>query len=96
MAEINTPDAKRQGVIFDSLIRKKYGDSMNLPPWVVEAGKKKKPINHSSFVPYKDDEEEISLILENDVIDMDISLVDALVNAKVLFYLRQGEGIRRI
>ena len=40
MAEMNQPDGKRQCVIFDNLIRKKHRDSMNLPPWVVEANKK--------------------------------------------------------
>ena len=40
MAEMNTPDAKRQRVIFDNLIRKKHGGSMNLPPWKIEANKK--------------------------------------------------------
>ena len=52
---MNQPDAKRQRVIFDNLIRKKHGDSMNLPPWVIEANKKLTEINHS-FVPYEDDE----------------------------------------
>ena len=48
---------------------------MNLPPWVVEANKKKTEINRS-FVPYEDDEVELRSMPENDVIgiDMNISL----------------------
>ena len=57
MAEMNTPDAKRQRVIFDYLIRKRHGDSMNLPPWEIEANEKMKVVNRS-FIPYKDDEVE--------------------------------------
>ena len=90
MAKMNQPDAKRQRVIFDNLIRKKHEDSMNLLPWVVEATKKKAEIDRS-FVPYKDDEVEPQSMPKNDVkgLDMNISLVDAFVNAEVL--LPQGE-----
>ena len=66
----------------------KHGDLINLPPWPVEADKKLKAVDHS-FIPYKDDESEPLLIPKNCVIDMNISLVDAYVNAKVL--LPQGE-----
>ena len=51
---LNMPDMKRQRIIFDNLKKKKYGDSINLPPLVIEADKLKKPID-CSFVPYKDD-----------------------------------------
>ena len=95
MAEMNQPDAKRQRVIFDNLIRKKHGDSMNLPPWVVEANKKKTEIDRS-FVPYKDDEVKPRSMPENDVIDMNIFLVDAFVNAKFLLpQWEESEGYER-
>ena len=45
-------------------------------------------INHS-FIPYKYDEVEPYFMQENNVIDMNISLVDAFMNAEVL--LPQGE-----
>ena len=83
MSEMNTPDAKRQRVIFDNFIRKKYGDLMNLPPQKIEANEKMKATNRS-FIPYKDDEVE-----PNDAIDMNISLVDVFVNSEV--QLSQGE-----
>ena len=62
---------------------------MNLPPWVVEAAKKKAEIDRP-FVPYEDDEVEPWSMPENNVkgLDMNISLVDAFVNAEVL--LPQG------
>ena len=41
------------------------------------------------FIPYTDDEGEPRFIPENDVIEMNISLVDAFVNVEVL--LPQGE-----
>ena len=84
MAEMNMPDAKRQCVIFDNIIREKHRDSMNLPPWQMEANEKRKD-NDCSFIPYKDDESEPHLIPENDVIDMNVSLVDAFVNADIIF-----------
>ena len=84
MAKMNTPDANRQRCVIDNLIRKKHGDSMNLPPWKIEANGKLRAID-CSFIPYKDDEVEPHLMLENNVIDMNISLVDALMNVKVLF-----------
>ena len=89
MAEMNTPDAKRKCVIFDNVTREKHRDSMNLPPWVVEANKKMKAID-CSFIPYKDDEEEPCLIPKNDVIEMNISLVDVFVNPIV--FLQESKG----
>ena len=89
MAKMNTPDATSQRVIFDNLIRKKHRDLMNLPPWKIEANEKKKVFHSLLFIPYKDDEVGHHSIPENDVIDMNISRVDAFVNAKVL--LLQGE-----
>ena len=53
MIEMNTPDERRQRVVFDNLIRKKHGDSMI----------------DCSFIPYKDDKEEPRLMPENDVKD---------------------------
>ena len=63
---------------------------MNLPPWAVEAAKHKANIDRS-YVPYEDDEVEPRSMPDNDVkgLDMNISLVDAFVNAEVL--LPQGE-----
>ena len=61
---------------------------MNLPPWGVEAKRKLEDYDRS-FVPYEDDEVGPHSMPENDVIDMNISLVDAFVNAEVL--LPQGE-----
>lgn len=87
-ADLNMPDRKRQCIIFNNLTRKKHGDFLHLPPWVVEAGKKKELIDFF-FILYKDDKEEPRLILENDFIDLHISLVNASVNAKVL--LLKGE-----
>ena len=55
---------------------------------MVGAGKRKLP-DDQSFVPYKDDVEEPRLMPENDIHDMSICLVDALINAEVL--LPQGE-----
>ena len=88
MAKMNTLDAKGQRVIIDNIIRENHGNLMNLLPWAVEADKKMKAVD-CSFIPYEDGEEEPCLIPENDDIDMNISLVDAFVNAKVL--LPQGE-----
>ena len=61
---------------------------MNFPSWQVEADKKLKVIDRS-FIPYKDNESKPWLIPENDVIDINISLVNVFVKAKVL--LLQGE-----
>ena len=65
---------------------------MNLPPWAVEADKKVKAID-CSFLPYKDDELEPRLVPKIDVIDMNISLVDAFVNTELLLPQREeSEG----
>ena len=45
-------------------------------------------VDHS-FTPYKDNKKELKLIPENNVSDMNISLVDTFMNAEVL--LHQGE-----
>ena len=91
MAEINTPDAKRQRVIFDNLIRKKHRNSMNLPPQKIEANIKMTAFD-CLFVSYKDDEIEPHFMPENDVIDMNISFVDVFVSVKVL--LPQGRNLK--
>ena len=49
----------------------------------MEAVKKKTPID-CSFIPYKDDKEEPSLMPEIDISDVNISLVDTFVNVKVI------------
>ena len=64
---------------------------MNLPPWKIEANEKMKAINRS-FILYKDDEIEPHSMPGNDVIGMNISLVDAFVNAKNL--LPQGRNLK--
>ena len=84
MVEMKTPDAKKKHVIFNNLIRKKHKDSMNLPRWIVEGAKKEKLMDYS-FISYKDDEVEPHSMSENNVIDINISLVDEFMNAKVLF-----------
>ena len=40
-ADFNMPDVKRQQFIFDNLIRKRHGDSMNLPLCVKDTAKLK-------------------------------------------------------
>ena len=79
-ADLNMPHERKQRVIFDNLIRKKHGDSMNLPPWVVAANKKKRKVDRS-FIPYEDDEEDPRVIPENNIHELSICLVDALINA---------------
>lgn len=56
---------------------------MNLPP------ARKKKVDHI-FIPYKDDEEEAHIIIENNVSTCGVSLVDTLVNTGVL--LPEGES----
>ena len=88
IAELNHSDRKRQLVIFDNLIIKTHGDSMNLPPWVMDAAKTKKPVDQS-FIPYEDEEEELWVMAVNNCSVLHISLVNVLVNTEVL--LPQGE-----
>jgi hypothetical protein len=80
IAETHHPDEIKKRQIFTECIRNKLGDSMTLSPVSNEK---------ATFVPYSDDDEDPRIIPENDISALNISLVDALINAEVS--LHQGE-----